>query len=183
MSDWLIILLLIILLLIVINVLNKRSEGFAEEIRQKKVIENLPITENDVRKLFAKTKKKNGSRGLSKNSSIDFSNFDEFSPLKLLGYTVGASGLPTNERIEVLNFAIFGNFQNYMPNNLNYDLRWGVPGSKQRFSQVYSHIRRVKNLRNTRVSMGKARRDWAMDMMYIREEQKKIYQFRLIKPL
>ena len=64
MSDWLIVLLLIILILIVINVLNKRSEGFAEEIRQKKVIENLPITENDVRKLFAKTKKKEWLEGV-----------------------------------------------------------------------------------------------------------------------
>lgn len=131
MSDWVILLLLVIVLIVIISILNARSDAFAEEIRKSKVVEILPLTEGDVRKFLAKKSISKRNLRSSHNTQIDFSKFDEFSPLKLLGYTVGANGLSNDERVKVLNLAIYGNFQNYMPQNINYDNLWGLPGSKK----------------------------------------------------
>lgn len=179
------ILILLIIFIVVINFLNARSDAFSEEIRKSKVIEELPITKKDLNKLFKKKKTRNIRRKYGsgfRSKKIDFDNFDEFSPLKILGYAVGASGLKNSDRLEVLNFAIFGDFQRYMPEQIDYDARWGLPGSRNRFSEIYNHIRRVKNLRNNRKNMSHARRDWEADMSYIQQQQRFIYKFKLKKP-
>ena len=183
--TWMMILILLIIFIVVINFLNARSDALGEEIRKSKVIEELPITKKDINKLFKKKKTSNTKRkygGSFKSRKIDFDNFDEFSPLKILGYAVGASGLKDSNRLEVLNFAIFGDFQRYMPEQIDYDARWGLPGSRNRFSEIYNHIRRVKNLRNNRKNMSHARRDWEADMSYIQQQQRFIYKFKLKKP-
>jgi len=94
--TWMMILILLIIFIVVINFLNARSDAFSEEIRKSKVIEELPITKKDINKLFKKKKPSNTKRkygGSFTNRKIDFDNFDEFSPLKILGYAVGVSGL------------------------------------------------------------------------------------------
>jgi len=183
--TWMMVLILLIIIIVVINFLNARSDAFSEEIRKSKVIEELPITKKDINKLFKKKKPSNTKRkygGSFTSRKIDFDNFDEFSPLKILGYAVGVSGLKDSDRLEVLNFAIFGDFQRYMPEQIDYDARWGSPGSRNRFSEIYNHIRRVKNLRNNRKNMSHARRDWEADMSYIQQQQRFIYKFKLKKP-
>ena len=179
------VLILMIMIIVVINFLSARSDAFSEEIRKSKVIEELPITKKDINKLFKKKKTRNTKRKYGngfRRKKIDFDNFDEFSPLKILGYAVGASGLTDSDRLKVLNFAIFGDFQRYMPEQIDYDARWGLPGSRNRFSEIYNHIRRVKNLRNNRKNMSHARRDWEADMSYIQQQQRFIYKFKLKKP-
>ena len=178
------VLILLIIIIVVINFLSARSDAFSEEIRKSKVIDELPITKKDINKLFKKKKTRNTGRkyGSDFNRKIDFDNFDEFSPLKILGYAVGASGLKDSDRLEVLNFAIFGDFQRYMPEKIDYDARWGLPGSRNRFSEIYNHIRRVKNLRNNRRNMFHARQDWEADMFYIQQQQRLIYKFKFRKP-
>ena len=185
LSTWMMVLILLIIIIIVINFLSARSDAFSEEIRKSKVIEELPITKKDINKLFKKKKTRNTRRKYGsgfRSKKIDFDNFDEFSPLKILGYAVGVSGLKDTDRIEVLNFAIFGDFQRYMPEQIDYNARWGSPGSRNRFSEIYNHIRRVKNLRNNRKNMSHARRDWEADMSYIQQQQRFIYKFKLKKP-
>ena len=185
MSDWVIYLFLIIAILVIIGFFNNRSEAIAEEIRQTKVIDELPITKSDVNKLFKKRKTKKPARKNKYHYStkaIDFDSFDEISPLKIMGYTVGVNGLNAYEREKVLNLALFGNFQRYMPEQINYDLRWGIPGSRTRFKLVHDHIRRVKNLRNNRRNMSQAVRDWSNDLNFIRTQQNQIYRFRFTSP-
>ena len=169
----------------IIGFFNNRSEAIAEEIRQTKVIDELPITKSDVNKLFKKRKTKKPARKNKYHYSrkaIDFDSFDEISPLKIMGYTVGVNGLNAYEREQVLNLALFGNFQRYMPEQINYDLRWGIPGSRTRFKLVHDHIRRVKNLRNNRRNMSQAVRDWSNDLNFIRTQQNQIYRFRFTSP-
>ena len=181
MSDYFIFI-IIFLILGVIGFLNFRSNALAEEVRKKHIIEELPLTKQDVSRLFSK---KQSSRSKYRNSyhhrggGIDFASFDEVSPLKIMGYTVGAKGLGLDERTKVLNYALFGDFQRYMPEGIQYDYRWGEPGSRKRFGAVFNHIRRVKDLRNNRSGMELARRDWNADLHYIRTQQGLIYRFRL----
>ena len=93
--TWVIVLILLIIIIVVINFLSARSDAFAEEIRKSKVIDELPITKKDINKLCKKKKTRNTGRkyGSGFNRKIDFDNFDEFSPLKILGYAVGAKSL------------------------------------------------------------------------------------------
>ena len=185
MSDWVIYLFLIIAILVIIGFFNNRSEAIAEAIRQTKVIDELPITKSDVSRLFKKRKTKKTTRKNKYHDSrkaIDFDSFDEISPLKIMGYTVGVNGLNDYDRQQVLNLALFGNFQRYMPEQINYDLRWGIPGSRTRFKLVHDHIRRVKNLRNNRRNMSHAVRDWSNDLNFIRTQQNQIYRFRFKSP-
>lgn len=163
-------------------ILTKRSANLAEEQRKKSIIKDLPISTQEVSKLFRKKLPLVNGREKWKThqaTGIDFDRFDEFSPLKIMGYTVGSKGLPADERQKILTASLFGDFQRYMPTGIDFDRRWGEPGSRKRFSAVHTHIRRVKDLRNTRNDMSLARRDWNNDLQYIRVQQNKIYRFRL----
>ena len=185
MPDWLVILFFLLALFILIGFLNNRSNNFAEEIRKSKIIVDLPISQGDITKLFKTRRRANQNiknRKRYGSSKIDFDSFEEISPLKLLGYSVGASGLSDADRTHVLNLAMFGDFQRHMPDRFNFDVRWGQPGSRIRFARIYNHIRRVKNLRNNRRNMSIARSNWAADMQYIQQQQRLIYKFRLYAP-
>ena len=172
---WLIALFIIIALIIFLNI---KSNMLAEEVRTGLIINDLPLTKGDINKLFTKKRKSNSKNSSFKPGGIDFDSFNEFSPLKIMGYAVGHSGLELNERERVLQLSIFGNIQRYMPDNINYDRSWGAPGSKQRFGAVYTHIRRVKNLRRSRANMDAAVIDWNNDLRWISSQQSKVYHFR-----
>ena len=179
MSDeqlWLIAIFIIVALIIFLNI---KSNMLAEEVRKGLVIDDLPLTKADINKLFTKKKKSSSKNYSSKRAGIDFDSFNEFSPLKIMGYAVGHSGLGLNERERVLQLSIFGNIQRYMPANTDYDRSWGAPGSKQRFGTVYTHIRRVKNLRRSRANMDTAINDWNNDLRWISSQQSKVYHFRV----
>ena len=170
-------------IIIVTMILNSRSNQFAEELRKSKVIEDLPVRKSDINKLFKKnysSKKRTGKN--SGYSRINFDEFEEVSPLKILGYSVGESGLSEAERQKILELSIFGNFQPYIDQRINYDRQWGSPGSLSRFIAVYNHIRRVKNLRSGRKNMSRATRDWTRDLLYIQQQRQEIYRFRLFQP-
>ena len=101
-----------------------------EEVRKGLIISDFPLTNRDINKLFVKKKKSNSKNFNSSQSGIDFDSFNEFSPLKIMGYAVGHSGLELVKRERVLQLSIFGNIQRYMPDSIDYDRSWGAPGSK-----------------------------------------------------
>jgi len=183
MSDGQILFLIIVLLIALIIYLNVKSDMLAEEVRKSLIIDELPLNKGDISKLFTKKKKHKSKRPSSKRGSINFDSFNEFSPLKVMGYTVGQSGLEFHEREHVLQLSIFGNIQRYMPDNIDYDRAWGAPGSKHRFGAVYTHIRRVKNLRSSRINMTSAVSDWNNDLMWINTKKSEVYHFRLFSGL
>ena len=161
--------------------LNNRSNTLAEEVRKGLIINDLPLTKGDINKLFTKKKHKKHKKHKSYRSSdrsIDFDSFNDFSPLKIMGYAVGHSGLNLQDRERVLQLAIFGNFQRYMPAHVDYDSSWGAAGSKERFGAIYNHIRRVKNLRSNRPNMGAAVLDWNNDLTWISAQKSAVYRFR-----
>jgi hypothetical protein len=181
-SGYLLIFALAIIILIT-AILTSRSNRFAEDLRKTKIINELPVHKSDVNKLF---KKKNSSKKRKRStygySKINFDEFEEVSPLKILGYSVGDRGLNEVERHRILNLSVFGDFQPYIDSRINYDSRWGSPGSLARFNAVHNHIRRVKNLRTNRSNMSRATRDWTDDLLYIHQQRHELYRFRLIQP-
>ena len=135
MSDTQLWLVASFILISLIIFLNFRSDIFSEEVRKQRIINDLPLKKSDINKLLklkkpTRTKKKYSGQ----YRGIDFDSFNEFSPLKIMGYAVGDSGLNRRDREQVLQSAIFGNFQRYMPAAIDYDHSWGSPGSKERFS-------------------------------------------------
>lgn len=182
MSDTQLWLVAFFILISLIIFLNFRSDIFAEEVRKQRIINDLPLKKRDIDKLFrqkkpTRTQKKYGGH----YRGIDFDSFNEFSPLKIMGYAVGNSGLNRRDREQILQLAIFGNFHRYMPSEIDYDRNWGGPGSKERFGSVYTHIRRVKDLRTGRPNMGTAVADWNTDLTWIGEQKSAVHKFRLFK--
>ena len=162
--------------------LNSRSAMFAEEVRKTLIVNELPISKGKMGKLFTKKRARKYNNRHPGRSSIDFDDFNEFSPLKIMGYAVGKSGLNFEERKHVLHLAIFGNFQLYMPDGVDFNYSWGSPGSRERFGSVFTHIRRVKNLRLHRRNMGSAIDDWNNDLRWIGAKKSKVYHFRIFRP-
>ena len=80
----------------------------AEEVRKGLIINDLPLKNGDINKLFVKKKKSNSKNFNSSQSGIDFDSFNEFSPLKIMGYAVGHSGLELDKRERVLQLSILG---------------------------------------------------------------------------
>jgi len=181
MSDGQLLFLAILLIIVLIIYLNVKSDMLAEEVRKSLIIDDLPLNKGDINKLFTNKKKRKPKKFSSKRGGINFDSFNEFSPLKIIGYTVGQSGLELHEREYILQLSIFGNIQRYMPDNIDYDSAWGAPGSKQRFRAVYTHIRRVKNLRRSRVNMTIAVNDWNNDLRWIITKQSELYHFRFFQ--
>jgi hypothetical protein len=193
MDDWVYYAIAFLAIIVIINILNSRSAAFSELERKKRIITELPIDKSDVLKILQpsaskvnshKSRKRSGrnnlnqGRYINRTSLIDFSKFDDVSPLKLLGYSVGSSGMPKKERQDVLKYSIFGDIQIYMPDGVDYDARWGPPGSQARFEAVARHIRLVRNLRRNRSSMSSAVSDWSDDLSWIDSEHEDIYRFR-----
>ena len=183
MQDGYLFLIAVAVIIVIAAILNSRSNQFAEDLRKTKVIDDLPVRKSDVNKLFKKNSSRTKiTRRQESYSKINFDEFEEVSPLKILGYSVGESGLSEVERQKVLDLSIFGNFQPYIDQRTSYDQRWGEPGSLSRFTAVYNHIRRVKNLRTGRSSMSRATRDWTRDLLYIQQQKQELYRFRLFQP-
>ena len=106
MSDGQLLFLAILLIIALIIYLNDKSDMLAEEVRKILIIDDLPLNKGDINKLFTKKKKRKPKKFSSKRGGINFDSFNEFSPLKIMGYTVGQSGLELHKREYILQLSM-----------------------------------------------------------------------------
>ncbi len=91
----------------------------------------------------------------------------EQSPLKVFGYRVGKTGLPRDERRQVLEFAVFGVIPDAFPQS--YRSAWGEPGTPQRYEAILGHLRMLQSTRRGQYQYRHALADWYEDYRWLVE--------------
>jgi hypothetical protein len=95
-------------------------------------------------------------------------NWQEQSPLKLLGYHVGKTkGLKVDRRREILRQAL----NDYLPNaySREYAEAWGTPGTRARYKRICQHLALMIEMHKTRPSRCFAVSDWTADLSWFKE--------------
>ncbi|MCY2991054.1 MAG: hypothetical protein NTY19_24725 [Planctomycetota bacterium] len=97
-------------------------------------------------------------------------NWLEVSPMHVLGYCVGKTGQPTEERHQILKRAYTGRLPIIGP--VEYMTEWGVEGSSQRLRKIAdsiaAHCRNRKQKRTN--TSDDAIRDWEADLDWLKAE-------------
>ena len=89
------------------------------------------------------------------------------SPLKILGYCVGQSGLPPTKRRAILRAA----FEGELPDNGGPVEDWGNPGSPDRYSKICSNLSSYSwNARSKQSPSAQAIADWDEDLKWFQQE-------------
>lgn len=94
--------------------------------------------------------------------------FEEIGPLKLAGYTVGASGALSKKRHEILEDFVCA-FP--IPQNVfarDYLKPWGSPLSVERKNQTERAIQRFITINGSRSTMTSAVGDWKADLRWLK---------------
>lgn len=104
--------------------------------------------------------------------SLSETNWQEESPLKRMGYSVGVSGKPRDERRHILKEA-FERPQLPHTGPLSYMRKWGAPRSEVRLHQmaesIASYARNMKRRVNA-ANYAQAISDWEDDLGWLRSE-------------
>ena len=95
-------------------------------------------------------------------------NWQEQSPLKLLGYHVGKTKrLKVDRRREILRQAL----DDYLPNaySREYAEAWGTPGTRARYKRICQHLALMIEMHKARPSRRYAVSDWTADLSWFKE--------------
>lgn len=92
------------------------------------------------------------------------------SPIHMMGYSVGWSGPPSEERRRILKKA----FRGHLPEVGNsssdkaYLALWGAPGSASRLRRMARHLWQQRNMREERDGYEEAVREWSNDLAWLK---------------
>jgi hypothetical protein len=95
-------------------------------------------------------------------------NWQNHSPLALLGYRVGKTKrLKVDRRREILRQAL----NDYLPNaySREYAERWGTPGTRARYNRICQHLALMIEMHKARSSRRYAVSDWTTDLSWFKE--------------
>ncbi|TNC83620.1 MAG: hypothetical protein CSH37_13530 [Thalassolituus sp.] len=104
-------------------------------------------------------------------------DWQEFSPLKYYGYTVGKSkGLRFEQRQLVMTITFYADLPEIFPEA--YRQRWGGAGTYRRYKQIADHINMLYE-RNSGISrMSYAVADWEQDHIWFLSQYSKLANIR-----
>lgn len=93
------------------------------------------------------------------------------SPIHKMGYSVGWSGLDTNERRQILKTAFRGSLPaiGRSPSDKAYLALWGAPGTPSRLRRMARHLWQQRNMREERDGYEVAVREWGSDLAWLKK--------------
>jgi hypothetical protein len=92
------------------------------------------------------------------------------SPIHMMGYSVGWSGRPPDERRRILKKAFRGRLPDVgnSASDKAYLAMWGAPGSASRLRRMARHLWQQRNMREERDGYEEAVRGWSSDLAWLK---------------
>ena len=105
----------------------------------------------------------------TKSRSNEFGIRVDRSPLKVLGYAVGRSGIEVTKRREILERAYRGDLP--ITGSQRYMLEWGCPGSPERLRKIAESIAsHCRNQKRKQAPSIESIQDWEADLGWLKDQ-------------